>query len=153
MVHQFIRIAVERDAQRIGHGRDEVLVLADVQRSLFLAGSDADRADALDDLRERRTKGRNAQSNNILAAKAVAEAVRSTLGPKGMDKMLVDSMGDVVITNDGATILKEIDVAHPAAKKVYVSVVTQRAYIADWDLISGGLGSYTGVDRRFERRQ
>ena len=64
----------------------------------------------------RRETGRNAQSNNIQAAKAVADAVRSTLGPKGMDKMLVDSMGDVVITNDGVTILKEIDVEHPAAK-------------------------------------
>ena len=50
-----------------------------------------------------RTRGRSAQSNNIAAAKAVADAVRSTLGPKGMDKMLVDSMGDVVITNDGAS--------------------------------------------------
>jgi len=63
-----------------------------------------------------RTRGRDAQSNNILAAKAVANAVRTTLGPKGMDKMLVDSMGDVVITNDGATILKEMDIEHPAAK-------------------------------------
>ena len=62
------------------------------------------------------TRGKTAQSNNIAAAKAVANSVRSTLGPKGMDKMLVDSMGDVVITNDGATILKEIDVQHPAAK-------------------------------------
>ena len=59
-----------------------------------------------------RTSGKTAQSNNIAAAKAVADAVRSTLGPKGMDKMLVDSMGDVVITNDGATILKEIGRAH-----------------------------------------
>ena len=66
----------------------------------------------------RRESGRDAQSNNIKAAKAVSEAVRSTLGPKGMDKMLVDSMGDVVITNDGVTILKEIDVEHPAAKMV-----------------------------------
>ena len=57
-----------------------------------------------------RTRGLSAQSNNIAAAKAVADAVRSTLGPKGMDKMLVDSMGDVVITNDGATILKEMDI-------------------------------------------
>lgn len=65
-----------------------------------------------------RTRGRDAQSNNILAAKAVASAVRTTLGPKGMDKMLVDSMGDVVITNDGATILKEMDIEHPAAKMV-----------------------------------
>ncbi len=66
----------------------------------------------------RRESGRDAQSNNIKAAKAVSEAVRSTLGPKGMDKMLVDSMGDVVITNDGVTILKEIDVEHPAAKMI-----------------------------------
>ena len=65
-----------------------------------------------------RTRGRTAQSNNIAAAKAVADAVRSTLGPKGMDKMLVDSMGDVVITNDGATILKEMDIEHPAAKMI-----------------------------------
>ena len=57
-----------------------------------------------------RTSGKTAQSNNIAAAKAVSDAVRSTLGPKGMDKMLVDAMGDVVITNDGATILKEMDI-------------------------------------------
>jgi archaeal chaperonin len=62
------------------------------------------------------TKGRDAQSNNIFAAKLIAEIVKSSLGPRGMDKMLVDSMGDVTITNDGATILKEIDVQHPAAK-------------------------------------
>ena len=62
------------------------------------------------------TKGRDAQKNNITVAKLIAEVVRSTLGPRGMDKMLVDSLGDVTITNDGATILKEIDVQHPAAK-------------------------------------
>jgi thermosome len=62
------------------------------------------------------TKGRDAQKNNITAAKLVAEIVRSSLGPRGMDKMLVDTLGDVTITNDGATILKEIDVQHPAAK-------------------------------------
>ena len=62
------------------------------------------------------TKGREAQRNNIAAAKIIAEIVRSSLGPRGMDKMLVDSLGDVTITNDGATILKEIDVQHPAAK-------------------------------------
>jgi len=65
-----------------------------------------------------REKGREAQYNNIRAAMAIADAVRSTMGPKGMDKMLVDSMGDVVITNDGVTILKEIDVEHPAAKMI-----------------------------------
>ena len=62
------------------------------------------------------TKGREAQKNNIAAAKIIAEIVHSSLGPRGMDKMLVDSLGDVTITNDGATILKEIDVQHPAAK-------------------------------------
>ena len=62
------------------------------------------------------TKGRDAQKNNIAAAKIIAEIVRTSLGPRGMDKMLVDSLGDVTITNDGATILKEIDVQHPAAK-------------------------------------
>ena len=61
-------------------------------------------------------KGREAQKNNIAAAKIIAEIVHTSLGPKGMDKMLVDSLGDVTITNDGATILKEIDVQHPAAK-------------------------------------
>jgi len=61
-------------------------------------------------------KGRDAQANNIMAAKLVADLVRTSLGPRGMDKMLVDSLGDVTITNDGATILKEIDIQHPAAK-------------------------------------
>src|ERR671924_345837 len=61
-------------------------------------------------------KGKEAQKNNITAAKLVAEVVKTCLGPRGMDKMLVDSIGDVTITNDGATILKEIDVQHPAAK-------------------------------------
>src|ERR1051325_9616794 len=62
------------------------------------------------------TKGKDAQKNNITAAKLIAEVVKSSLGPRGMDKMLVDSLGDVTITNDGASILKEIDVQHPAAK-------------------------------------
>ena len=62
------------------------------------------------------SRGRQAQSNNIVAAKLIANIVKSSLGPRGMDKMLVDSMGDVTITNDGATILKDIDVQHPAAK-------------------------------------
>jgi len=61
-------------------------------------------------------KGKDAQRNNIEAAKLVAELVKSTLGPRGLDKMLVDSIGDVTITNDGATILKEIDAQHPSAK-------------------------------------
>ncbi|MCC7575739.1 MAG: TCP-1/cpn60 chaperonin family protein [Methanomethylovorans sp.] len=78
-----------------------------------------------------RTKGREAQSNNIMAAKAVAEAVRTTLGPKGMDKMLVDSLGDVVITNDGATILKEMDIEHPAAKMIVEVSKTQDDEVGD----------------------
>src|SRR4029079_4062525 len=64
----------------------------------------------------RENKGRAAQKNNITAAKIVGDIVKTSLGPRGMDKMLVDSLGDVTITNDGATILKEIDVQHPAAK-------------------------------------
>ena len=65
----------------------------------------------------KREKGKDAQFNNISAARAISDAVRSSLGPRGMDKMLVDSVGDVVITNDGVTILKEMDVQHPAAKR------------------------------------
>ena len=62
------------------------------------------------------SRGKEAQRNNIAAAKLISEIVKSSLGPRGMDKMLVDSLGDVTITNDGATMLKEIDVQHPAAK-------------------------------------
>ena len=64
----------------------------------------------------KQSRGRDAQRNNILAAKLIAEIIQTSLGPRGMDKMLVDSIGDITITNDGATILKEIDVQHPAAK-------------------------------------
>lgn len=78
-----------------------------------------------------RTKGREAQNNNIMAAKAVASAVRTTLGPKGMDKMLVDGMGDIVITNDGATILKEMDIEHPAAKMIVEVSKTQDDEVGD----------------------
>ncbi|MFX1465980.1 MAG: thermosome subunit beta, partial [Promethearchaeota archaeon] len=78
-----------------------------------------------------RTEGRDAQRNNIAAAKVIAEAVRTSLGPKGMDKMLVDSFGDVVITNDGATILKEIDVQHPTAKMVVELAKTQDVEVGD----------------------
>ncbi|HII67702.1 MAG TPA: thermosome subunit, partial [Thermococcaceae archaeon] len=69
--------------------------------------------------------GRDAQRLNILAARVIAETVRTTLGPKGMDKMLVDSLGDIVITNDGATILEQIDVQHPAAKMIIEVAKTQ----------------------------
>ena len=78
-----------------------------------------------------RTRGRDAQSRNILAAKTIANAVKTTLGPKGMDKMLVDSMGDVVITNDGATILKEMDIEHPAAKMMVEIAKTQDEEVGD----------------------
>jgi archaeal chaperonin len=73
----------------------------------------------------KRDRGKDAQYNNIMAARAIADSVRSTLGPRGMDKMLVDSMGDVVITNDGVTILKEMDVEHPAAKMLVEVAKTQ----------------------------
>ncbi|NQS77965.1 MAG: thermosome subunit [Methanoculleus bourgensis] len=78
-----------------------------------------------------RTRGRDAQSGNIAAAKAVASAVRTTLGPKGMDKMLVDTIGDVVITNDGVTILKEMDIEHPAAKMMVEIAKTQDDEVGD----------------------
>ncbi len=78
-----------------------------------------------------RTRGRDAQRNNIMAAVVIAETVKSALGPKGMDKMLVDSFGDVTVTNDGATILKEIDVAHPAAKMVIEVAKTVDAEVGD----------------------
>ncbi|MCK4734237.1 MAG: hypothetical protein KAT65_17420, partial [Methanophagales archaeon] len=78
-----------------------------------------------------RTRGKDAQSRNILAAKTIANSVKSTLGPKGMDKMLVDSMGDVVITNDGATILKEMDIEHPAAKMMVEIAKTQDNEVGD----------------------
>jgi len=78
-----------------------------------------------------RTAGREAQRSNIMAAKAVAGAVRTTLGPKGMDKMMVDTMGDVVITNDGVTILKEMDIEHPAAKMMVEIAKTQDTEVGD----------------------
>lgn len=78
-----------------------------------------------------RTTGRDAQRNNIMAAKAVAETVRTTLGPRGMDKMLVDDMGDIVITNDGATIVDEMHVEHPAAKMVVEVAKTQDEEVGD----------------------
>ncbi len=79
----------------------------------------------------KRERGRDAQSNNISAARAIANAVKTTLGPRGMDKMLVDSLGDVVITNDGVTILKEMDVEHPAAKMLVEVAKTQDAVCGD----------------------
>ena len=78
-----------------------------------------------------RSRGRNAQHNNIMAAKIVSEYVKSSLGPKGMDKMLVDSLGDVTITSDGRTILDEIDVQHPAAKMMVEVAKTQDDEVGD----------------------
>jgi len=78
-----------------------------------------------------RNKGKSATENNIAAAKAVADAVRTTLGPKGMDKMLVDSIGDVVITNDGVTILDEMEIEHPAAKMMVEVAKTQNEEVGD----------------------
>ena len=78
-----------------------------------------------------RSRGQEAQNNNFAAAKAVASAVRSTLGPKGMDKMLIDGMGDIVVTNDGVTILKEMDIEHPAAKMMVEIAKTQDDEVGD----------------------
>jgi thermosome len=78
-----------------------------------------------------RNRGQEAQNTNFAAAKAVANAVRSTLGPKGMDKMLIDSMGDITITNDGVTILKEMDIEHPAGKMMVEIAKTQDAEVGD----------------------
>ncbi|TFF91862.1 thermosome subunit [Candidatus Thorarchaeota archaeon] len=90
-----------------------------------------------------RTRGRDAQRNNIMAAVVIAEAVKSSFGPKGMDKMLVDSFGDVTVSNDGATILKEMDVAHPAAKMVIEVAKTVDAEVGDGTttaaVLTGGL--------------
>jgi thermosome len=95
-----------------------------------------------------REKGKGARSNNVMAALAISDAVKSTLGPKGMDKMLVDSMGDVVVTNDGATILKEIDVEHPAAKMIVEVAKSQDEECGDGTttavIITGELLKYAG---------
>jgi thermosome len=78
-----------------------------------------------------RVLGRDAQRMNILAARVIAEAVRTTLGPRGMDKMLVDTLGDIVVTNDGVTILKEMEVEHPAAKMMVEVAKTQDDLVGD----------------------
>ncbi len=78
-----------------------------------------------------RTRGRSAQRNNIAAAKIIAEMVKTTLGPKGMDKILVDTIGDVIVTNDGATILEKMDVEHPAAKMIIEVAKTQDKSVGD----------------------
>ena len=79
----------------------------------------------------KRLLGRDAQRMNIMAGKVLAETVRTTLGPKGMDKMLVDSMGDIVVTNDGVTILDEMEIEHPAAKMLVEVAKTQEDEVGD----------------------
>ena len=76
-----------------------------------------------------RTLGKDAQRNNILAAKIIADIVKTTLGPKGMDKMLVDSAGNIIVTNDGVTILEEIQLDHPAAKMIAEIAKTQESEV------------------------
>jgi thermosome len=78
-----------------------------------------------------RKRGKEAQTNNIMAAKVIAEVLKSTLGPRGMDKMLIDGLGDITITNDGAAILDEIDVQHPAAKMMVEVAKTQDDMVGD----------------------
>ncbi|MEM1544548.1 MAG: TCP-1/cpn60 chaperonin family protein, partial [Candidatus Bathyarchaeia archaeon] len=78
-----------------------------------------------------RSRGREAQHNNIMAARIIAETVRTSLGPRGMDKMLVDSLGDITITNDGKTILDEIEVEHPAAKMMVEIAKAQDKEVGD----------------------
>ena len=78
-----------------------------------------------------RVLGRDAQRNNILAARVISETVKTTLGPRGMDKMLVDRAGSVVVTNDGVTILDEMDIEHPAAKMVVEIAKTQEKEVGD----------------------
>ncbi|MDR2707448.1 MAG: TCP-1/cpn60 chaperonin family protein, partial [Nitrososphaerota archaeon] len=78
-----------------------------------------------------RNRGKEAQKNNIMAARVIGEVLKTTLGPRGMDKMLIDSLGDITITNDGATILKEIDVEHPAAKMMVEIAKTQDDMVGD----------------------
>jgi len=78
-----------------------------------------------------RATGKNAQKTNIMAAKLVAETVRTTLGPKGMDKMIVDSIGDVTVTNDGVTILEEMQIEHPSAKMIVEVAKTQEDEVGD----------------------
>ena len=90
--------------------------------------------------RTQRTMGRDAQRSNIMAARVIAESVKTTLGPRGMDKMLVDSMGDIVVTNDGVTILKEMDVEHPAAKMMVEIAKTQEDEVGDGTTTSVVIG-------------
>lgn len=88
-------------------------------------------ADDIMNEENQRTIGKDAQRNNILAARVVAETVKTTLGPRGMDKMMVDKAGNITVTNDGATILDEMDIEHPAAKMVVEIAKTQEKEVGD----------------------
>src|SRR5512136_2914086 len=88
-----------------------------------------------------RNRGKEAQRNNITAARVIGEVLKTTLGPRGMDKMLIDSLGDITITNDGAAILKEIDVEHPAAKMMVEIARTQDDMVGDGTTSAVVLGS------------
>ncbi|MFP4116993.1 MAG: thermosome subunit alpha [Candidatus Aenigmatarchaeota archaeon] len=101
-----------------------------VGQPIFILGEDAERQ-----------SGKSAQKNNIAAAKAVGDTVRTTLGPKGMDKMLVDSMGDIVVTNDGVTILDEMEIEHPAAKMMVEVAKTQEEQVGDGTTTAVVIGS------------
>jgi len=78
-----------------------------------------------------RQRGRDARRSNMMAAQIIAEVLKTTLGPRGMDKMLIDSLGDITITSDGATVLEEIDVQHPAAKMMIEVAKTQDKEVGD----------------------
>ena len=78
-----------------------------------------------------RVMGKDAQRNNIMAARLVADTVKTTLGPKGMDKMLVSGIGDITVTNDGVTILEEMEIEHPAAKMMVEIAKTQEDEVGD----------------------
>jgi chaperonin GroEL (HSP60 family) len=95
-----------------------------------------------------RTRGKEAQRNNIQAAKIVANVVKSALGPKGMDKMLVDTLGDATITSDGATILKEMDIQHPAAK-----MMVEVAKTTDDEVGDGTTSSVVFMGRLLEKAE
>ncbi|MFP4115917.1 MAG: thermosome subunit alpha [Candidatus Aenigmatarchaeota archaeon] len=101
-----------------------------VGQPIFILGEDAERQ-----------SGKGAQKNNIAAGKAVGETVRTTLGPKGMDKMLVDSVGDIVVTNDGVTILDEMEIEHPAAKMMVEVAKTQEEQVGDGTTTAVVIGS------------
>ena len=101
-----------------------------VGQPIFILGEDAERQ-----------SGKSAQKNNIAAGKAVGDTVRTTLGPKGMDKMLVDSMGDIVVTNDGVTILDEMEIEHPAAKMMVEVAKTQEEQVGDGTTTAVVIGS------------